>query len=233
MKTAVISTLIIALVCAGFLAGYLLNNQSNTVSDLPEKLVITKVDLGTDDSEYWIAITVNNTGISSVNVVKLLFNNVKQSPVSPSLPIALAPDEGAVINATIDITESAYQTDALNIDVITSKGNTFSKIFTQSLTIGFMGSSSVTITKVAFNMGTSNTICISLKNTGTKSVTIAQARINAQAATIDSSSTLTYAAGDSGSIILYSNWVAGNPYKFDLIDSSGQVVGSYQATAPS
>jgi hypothetical protein len=99
--------------------------------------------------------------------------------------------------------------------------------------IGFMGTSSVTITNVAFNEGTPNTISVSLKNTGTKSVTIALIKINNADTTIDNGSTLTYDAGASGSITLYSNWVVGNPYKFDLYDSSGQVVGSYQATAPS
>jgi hypothetical protein len=40
--------------------------------------------------------------------------------------------------------------------------------------------------------------------------------------------------GESGKTVTINSagWVAGNPYKFDLIDSSGQVVGSYQATAP-
>jgi hypothetical protein len=99
--------------------------------------------------------------------------------------------------------------------------------------IGFMGTASVTITNVAFNEGTPNTISISLKNTGTKSVTIAQVKVNNADVTIDNGSTLTYDAGASGSVTLYSNWVVGNPYKFDLVDSSGQVVGSYQATAPS
>lgn len=99
--------------------------------------------------------------------------------------------------------------------------------------IEFMGSSSVTITNVVFNEGNPNTISVSLKNTGTASVTIAQVKVNNADATIDSSSTLTYDVGTSGSITIYSNWVAGNPYKIDLYDSSGQVVGSYQATAPS
>lgn len=99
--------------------------------------------------------------------------------------------------------------------------------------IGFMGTSSVTITNVAFNEGTPNTISVSLKNTGTKSVTIAQVKVNNADATIDNSSTLIYDVGASGSITIYSNWVAGNPYKIDLYDSNGQVVGSYQATAPS
>jgi hypothetical protein len=41
------------------------------------------------------------------------------------------------------------------------------------------------------------------------------------------------AAGETGSITeLALVWTAGNPYKFDIYDSSGQVVGAYQATPP-
>jgi hypothetical protein len=231
MKTAIIVTSVIALVCAGFLAGYFLNIPLNTASDLPENLVITNVDLGVADSGVWIATTVNNTSISSINVVKLLFNNVKQSSVSPSLPISLAPDTGAVINATIDVTEKEYQTEALTIDVITSKGNMFSKVFTQSHSIGFMGTSSFTITHIQF--GTGNQATISVKNTGTKSATIATIKVNNVATTIHDTSTLTYAAGDSGTVGIDLAWTPGNPYKFDIIDTSGQVVGSYQAVPPS
>jgi flagellin-like protein len=105
-----------------------------------------------------------------------------------------------------------------------------------ALTVGFMGSSSVTITNVAFS-GTSaaadNTIEITMKNTGTKSVTITQVKVNNAVATTNSTS-VTMAAGQVGSGIQVTAaaWVSGNPYKIDLYDSSGQVVGSYQANAP-
>jgi archaeal type IV pilus assembly protein PilA len=46
------------------------------------------------------------------------------------------------------------------------------------MTVGFMGSSSVTVTNVAFNTDTDNVIDLALKNTGTKTVTIAAVRIN-------------------------------------------------------
>jgi hypothetical protein len=98
--------------------------------------------------------------------------------------------------------------------------------------IEFMGASSVTITKIAFNEGTSETISVTLKNTGTNPVTIAQAKVNNVGVIIDNGSTLTYDVGASGSLTIDQNWVAGNPYKIDLYDSSGQVVGSYQAVAP-
>jgi flagellin-like protein len=100
-----------------------------------------------------------------------------------------------------------------------------------ALTIGFMGSSSITITNVSFTGATNITLAV--KNTGTNKVTIAQVKVNNEAVIIDSSSKLTYPAGDTGNITLDTTWVAGNPYKFELYDSNGQVVGSYQATAPS
>ena len=101
-----------------------------------------------------------------------------------------------------------------------------------ALTVGFMGSSSMTITKVAFNTTPANTATLTVNNTGTKSVTISQIKVNNVEATISTGQTLTYAAGAGGTIQITLAWTAGNPYKFDLVDSSGQVVGSYQATAP-
>jgi flagellin-like protein len=101
-----------------------------------------------------------------------------------------------------------------------------------ALTVGFMGSSSININDVEFT-GTDG-VTLSVKNTGTKSVTISQAKVNNIPATIGVSSNSTLAAGEEGYIYLTleANWAIGNPYKFDLYDGSGQVVGSYQATAP-
>ena len=107
-----------------------------------------------------------------------------------------------------------------------------------ALTVGFMGSSSITVTNVAFDNVSPKTVTLTLKNTGTKSVTISQVKINNVAATISSTSgnMTTSAAGDIGTLVLTgtaANWAVGNPYKIDLIDASGQAVGAYQATAPS
>jgi flagellin-like protein len=105
-----------------------------------------------------------------------------------------------------------------------------------ALTVGFMGSSSITVTDMRFTdpavdglSGT--TITLDLKNTGTKSVTISQAKVN------NDPTSMTAVTIDSGEpeadfVITY-DWATGNPYKVDLYDGSGQVVGSYQATAPS
>ena len=106
-----------------------------------------------------------------------------------------------------------------------------------ALTVGFMGTSSVTITNLQFtNDGATppaDTIVLTIKNTGTKSVTITQAKVNNNAATMTQT---TYAAGAIIPTLTLSGtnaaWTEGNPYKIDLVDSSGQIVGSYQATAP-
>ncbi|MEM2781012.1 MAG: archaellin/type IV pilin N-terminal domain-containing protein [Candidatus Bathyarchaeia archaeon] len=98
-----------------------------------------------------------------------------------------------------------------------------------ALTIGFMGSSSVTITNVQFVSG-NQYIDVWLKNTGTNTVTIASAKVNN--AVRATNATLTLSPGATGGLRITCPWTAGNPYKIELYDSSGQVVGSYQATAP-
>ncbi|MGB9959596.1 MAG: archaellin/type IV pilin N-terminal domain-containing protein [Candidatus Bathyarchaeales archaeon] len=106
-----------------------------------------------------------------------------------------------------------------------------------ALTIGFMGSSSMTITNVQFGTTGGKYINCTLKNSGTNTVTIASVKVNGQlmpAANVTFSSTGgTFAAGATGWVKITTGWTAGNPYKIDLYDGSGQVVGSYQATAPS
>jgi flagellin-like protein len=106
-----------------------------------------------------------------------------------------------------------------------------------ALSIGFMGSSSVTITKVDFVKDTAGAptenITLTVKNIGTKTVTIATVKVNN--VEVNTNATLTLNPGKSGGILLTldAEWVAGNPYKFDLYDGSGQIIGSYQETAPS
>ncbi len=101
-----------------------------------------------------------------------------------------------------------------------------------ALTVGFMGSSSLTITNVTFN--DDGTVTLAVKNTGTNKVTVSQVKVNNAVKDIDlENSKLTYEAGETGNIIVELAYTEGNLYKFDLFDSSGQVVGSTQATAPS
>jgi flagellin-like protein len=104
-----------------------------------------------------------------------------------------------------------------------------------SLTTGFMGSSSITITDSSFQ-GTSgdsaNYINITMKNTGTKQVIISNVKINSVVKSFSGVTTLS--PGDSGKVLMISSvgWSNGNPYKIELYDSSGSIVGSTQPTAP-
>jgi len=100
-----------------------------------------------------------------------------------------------------------------------------------ALTIGFMGSSSLTITNVDFETTPApNYINVTVKNTGTKQVTVETAKVNQES--IDLTST-TIDPGVSGIVIKIPGvtWSAGNAYQIELYDSSGQVVGSTQENA--
>jgi len=103
-----------------------------------------------------------------------------------------------------------------------------------ALTFSFMGSSSLSITDMDFQGGTgnaNNTIVLSVKNTGTSSITVGTVKVNNAVKTF---TPLTLDSGDSGTITVSSvGWVDGNPYKVDLYDTSGTGIGSYQTNAPS
>jgi flagellin-like protein len=104
------------------------------------------------------------------------------------------------------------------------------------MTIGFMGTSSVTVTKVEF---TATTIALDLKNTGTKAVAIAQVTVNNEIidTVTPASGTMPYSIkpGESTPAALTITGleiVNGNTYKIDLFDGSNQVVGSVQQNSP-
>jgi flagellin-like protein len=105
-----------------------------------------------------------------------------------------------------------------------------------ALTFSFMGSSSLTITNVTF-LGTSgaaaNQINMTIKNTGTKTVTLGQVKVNNVIMTVDPTSITTYPAGTTGFILLDNvAWSNGNPYQINLFDSSGNGLGSTQQNSP-
>jgi flagellin-like protein len=104
-----------------------------------------------------------------------------------------------------------------------------------ALTFNFMGSSSITVTNVSFQGGSANstnTIVLTLKNTGTKQVTILQVKVNNTPMNITGTATLIAGQANAVLTLLDVNWVDGNPYKIELYDASGQGVGSTQQNAP-
>jgi flagellin-like protein len=101
-----------------------------------------------------------------------------------------------------------------------------------ALTIGRMGTSSLTITNVSFPTNTT-TIIITMKNTGTQQVTISTVKVN-NVIKLSFNGTKTLNPGDTDEKLTINdvNWTAGNPYKIDLYDSTGTIVGSTQENAP-
>ena len=97
-----------------------------------------------------------------------------------------------------------------------------------ALTVGFMDTKTVTITNVVFENG--NEITVSVKNTGTSNVTISTAKVNGVVTAIATNPS-PVGTGLSADIVLTSAYTDGNAYKIELYESSGQVVGAYQATA--
>jgi flagellin-like protein len=98
-----------------------------------------------------------------------------------------------------------------------------------ALTVGFMGSSSLTVTDMDFS--TAGSIVIQVKNTGTKDVTVQNVKVNDDNAAFLATGDATVPSGLTEEFTITYAHTSGNPYKIDLYDGTGQVVGSYQATA--
>jgi archaeal type IV pilus assembly protein PilA len=109
-----------------------------------------------------------------------------------------------------------------------------------ALTFNFMGSSSLTITDASFTPSsgtTNNTILLTVKNTGTKQVTIGQIKVNSFSMAFNGTTNpVTLIAGQANVVVTVymgtTPWVNGNPYKIELYDSSGGGIGSTQQNAP-
>jgi flagellin-like protein len=111
-----------------------------------------------------------------------------------------------------------------------------------ALTFSFMGTSSINIYNMTFQ-GTSNTtgntILLNIKNTGTKTVTVGTVKVNNVVENFTSSPTpCKLTPGATGTITVtvakvgYNlGWASGNPYAIYLYDTSGNGLGSTQATA--
>ena len=105
-----------------------------------------------------------------------------------------------------------------------------------SLTIGFMETSELVITNIAFD-STNNNMTLSLANSGTSTATISQIRINGNTVdmttevTGDATYGLSFDAGASGSIEVDETIVDGNKYSVSLFAKDGTMIGSFTSTA--
>lgn len=102
-----------------------------------------------------------------------------------------------------------------------------------SLTIGFMETSELTVVDVAYPA--TGTMNVTLTNSGTSDVTIAQIRING-----DNQDTWnlrlsptnpTIASGATDYAEISYNWEAGNKYSITFFATDGTMIGSFTDTA--
>jgi hypothetical protein len=200
--------------------------QSRTSSPLPEYIIITDVQYGVG-SDGWIAVTANNTGIASVTIIKILINNFKQSSVNPSLPITLTPDNGVVLNITMNVTQSG----TYKIDLLTSQGNMFS-ISSQVPAIMRAG---VVLYKANVNFETGK-INIDIGNSGASNTQIIQVYFGTsttlQNVTTTQKLPVSLAAGSIVRLTITYTWTAGTTYYFKIIPAAGQQALTFQEQAP-
>jgi len=235
MKMVVAAVLGMLLAGGGVITGFFLALsifQSNTSSPLPEYITISNVQYGVG-SNGWIAVAVNNTGIASVTIVKVLVNNVKQSSVNPSLPIAVEPDNGLVLNVTMSVAEGeTYQ-----IDLFTSQGNMFSK--SSQVPAGQQTGTILYKANVRFyEEGGTKKIDIDVGNSGTSDTQIIQVYIGTSSTNLENQTTspslpVSLTAGSIVRLTVTYSWNVGATYYFKVIPSAGQQpLGPFPEQAP-
>jgi hypothetical protein len=222
------------LICGGALAGFFFAleiRQSNTSPALPEYLAITNVEYGVGP-DGWIAVTVNNTGIAPVTIAKILVNNAKQSSVNPSLPITVAPDNGVVLNSTMNVTESEiYKT-----DLITSKGNMFSES-SQVPAGGRQAGVRLYKANVSWDQDTHSKIYIDIGNSGTSDTQIILVYVGTSPSNLQNFTSPSFplacnAGAAPVTININYNWTAAATYYFKVLSSSGQYIDTWAEQAP-
>jgi hypothetical protein len=231
MRTVAAVVIGALLLGGGMLIGFLFafeSYESNTVaSAVPEHLIISDVKFG----NAWIAVTANNTGITSVTIAKILLNNIKQSYVNPPLPYAILPDAGVVLNVTTNITEDSSYT----VELMTSKGNSFSQNAQPAIIIQAGAHLSYAVPP-DFSGSAQNEISIDIQNTGTADAHLIRIYIGTSSSTMqnqNSSSLPEICAADGGiaTITVNYNWTLGATYYFQVV-AQEQTAGPWAFQAP-
>jgi hypothetical protein len=224
MKTVVLAIVCVMLVSVGAMVGFfaaLSNPQPNGSSSLPEYLLVSEPEfyVGTDG---WFAMTINNTGVGSVTIVKVLVNNVKQSSANPPLPFTVAPDNGFVLNVTMAISKGIpYQ-----IDLFTSQGNKFSKL---SEVPSHGGQAGVMLYKANTNFYNQNgtlKIDVDIGNSGTSDTQLTTLYVGTSATSLlnQTIAPVPLAAGTVARITIDYPWTKGVTYYFKVLSSTGQTI---------
>lgn len=220
MNKVVFATMCVMLVSAGAVVGVLAaisSLQPGASSSFPEYLVLSEPEYSSSGS--WFTMTINNTGIGNVVLVKVLVNDTKQSSTNPSFPFAIAPDHGFMLNVSMYLAQGqTYQ-----IDLYTSQGNKFSKL--SQVPTGHQAS--VIIYKANTNFYTQYgtlKIDIDIGDSGTQATQLIALYIGTSTSTYvnQTITPVTVNAEQVARITINYNWTNDAVYYFRILTSTGQ-----------
>jgi hypothetical protein len=224
MNSFVFAIVCLALIFSGFAVGILFSTtafQPSVSSGLLEYLLMSEPQYhnGTDG---WLAMTVNNTGIGSITLVKVSVNYIKQSLVNPALPVAVAPDQSLQLNVTMNISEG----ETYRIDLFTSQGNRFSAISVFPYQAQLPGVMLYKANVNFYNVNGLDRIDVDIGNSGTSDTTITAlyvglSTLNLVNQTITPQSLVH---GGVARITIDYNWTSGTTYYFKVFSQDGQTI---------
>ena len=173
-------------------------------------------------------MTINNTGVGAVTIVKVLVNYVKQQAVNPVLPYTVGPDHDFMLNVTIDLSQNqTYQ-----IDLYTSQGNKFSKL--SQISAGRQAGLMLYKANTNFyNQSTILKIDVDIGNSGTTNTTLTTLFIGISTTNMQNMSIIPVPlpAGTIAIIAVAYNWTKGGTYFFKVQSSTGATL-DWPETAP-
>jgi hypothetical protein len=222
MKTVVLAIVCVMLVSVGAMVGFfaaLGSLQSGASSAFPEYLVLSEPEYNVTCG--WFTMTINNTGIGSVSLVKVLVSNVKQLSINPPFPFTIAPDHGFTFNVTMDLSQSrTYQ-----IDLFTSQGNKFSKL--SQVPEGHQAGVILYKANTNFYSQTGTLkIDVDIGNSGTSDTQLTTLYVGASTTSLlnQTITPVPLAAGTVARITIDYNWTKGVTYYFKVLSSTGQTI---------
>jgi len=149
--------------------------------------------------------------------------------INPFLPITVAPDNGLVLNITMNITQSEiYKT-----DLLTSKGNMFS----ESSQVPTVRQAGVILTWVNTNYYgiAHDNIDVDVQNMGSSDAHVVQIYIGTSSSTLQNQTSLSLPtlciAGMTARITVDYNWTLGVTYYFKVI-AQEQTLGPWADQSP-
>jgi len=177
-----------------------------------------------------VCAIVGFVGYSTINNLQTENNSFKSQTISLQRSINDLQSSNNQLQSSYNQLQTNYQNLQSSYNQLQLSYDELNSSYSQLL-----GPPSVTITSVSFNSGSPNSIGIVLKNTGTKTATVATVKVNnvaSETSQIIAPSSITILPGNVGTMTLNYAWDNGNVYKIDLFDNNNQIIGSTQQNAP-